>query len=88
MKELVELLAKNIVSKPKAIRIEETTANGQDLIKLSIAPEDMGRVIGRAGRVIKAIRNLLKIKAIKSGRRVYLELTEQDKDRPEPETSH
>lgn len=78
MKKLIEFLAKNIVSQPQDVRVAETQDDGQEIIKLSVSAEDMGKIIGRAGRVIKALRNLLKIKAIKEGRRVYLELTEQN----------
>ena len=89
MKELVEFLAKNIVSEPSAVRIEETKDTTGDLIKLSVASNDMGRVIGKMGKVIKAIRTLLKIKAIRGGRRVYLELVEQNPNRDQaPETSN
>ena len=77
MKELVEFLAKNIVAEPSDVRVEETRQENGEIIKLSVNLADMGKIIGRSGRIIKAIRGLLRIKAIKEGRRVYLELTEQ-----------
>lgn len=83
MKELVEFLAKNIVSQPKEARVEETREPSGDTLKLSVASNDMGKIIGKMGRVIKAIRTLVKIKAIKEGRRVYLELVEQSQEQPE-----
>ena len=76
MKELVEFIAKNIVDTPKEISIEETNENGFDILKLKVAQEDMGKVIGKSGKIIKAIRNMVKIKAIKENKRIRLELVE------------
>ncbi|HEX7456048.1 MAG TPA: KH domain-containing protein [Candidatus Nanoarchaeia archaeon] len=76
MRQLVEFLAKNIVSAPESVKTQESQEGSQQIIKLSVAPDDMGKIIGKSGRVIKAIRALLKIKAIKTGKRVYLELSE------------
>lgn len=78
MKELVEFLAKNIVSDPKSVKLAESTQDSQQIIRLSVASGDMGKIIGKSGRIIKSIRTLLKIKAIKEGKRVYLELAEQE----------
>ena len=79
MKELVELLVKNIVDEPKAVKIKEERDSAGDKIILRVADEDMGKVIGKNGRIIKAIRSILRIKATKENRRVYLELAEQNK---------
>lgn len=78
MKELVEFLVKNIVSDPKSVKLAESTQDSQQIIRLSVASGDMGKIIGKSGRIIKSIRTLLKIKAIKEGKRVYLELAEQE----------
>jgi predicted RNA-binding protein YlqC (UPF0109 family) len=78
MKELVEFLAKNIVSDPKSVKLAESTQDSQQIIRLSVAGGDMGKIIGKSGRIIKSIRTLLKIKAIKEGKRVYLELAEEE----------
>jgi hypothetical protein len=77
MKELVELLTKNIVDQPKEVAVKEESGDLGEKITLKVADEDMGKVIGKNGRIIKAIRTLLRIKAIKEGKRVYLELAEQ-----------
>lgn len=77
MKELIEFLTKNIVSEDSKVKVEESTSESGQLIKFSVAPEDMGKIIGKSGRVIKALRTILKIKAIKEGKRVYLDLENQ-----------
>lgn len=78
MKDLIEFLAKNIVSEVSKVKVEEQAGEGGQVIKLSVAQEDMGKIIGKSGRVIKALRSLLKIKAIKEGKRVYLDLVNKD----------
>ena len=77
MKDLLEYLVKNIVAQPEAVKIEATeTPEGFVNLKLSVAPEDMGMVIGKGGRIIRALRNLVRVKAIKENKRVNVELTE------------
>ena len=78
MKKLVEFLAKNIATQPEKVVVEDTKNESHQVIKLSVADEDMGKVIGKSGRIIKAIRTLLKIKAVKEGERVYLELADRN----------
>ncbi|MBM4433371.1 MAG: KH domain-containing protein [Chloroflexi bacterium] len=74
MKELVEYIAKAIVNLPDKVEVtEETTEQGTNL-KLQVADEDKGRIIGRQGRVAGAIRTLLRVKAAKAGTRVNLEI--------------
>jgi hypothetical protein len=74
MKELVEYIAKAIVNLPDQVVVtEETTEQGTNL-KLQVADEDKGRIIGREGRVAGAIRTLLRVKAAKAGTRVNLEI--------------
>ncbi len=78
MKELVAFLAKNIVSDTKSVKLEESSQDSQKIIRLSVATEDMGKIIGKSGRIIKSIRTLLKIKSIREGERVYLELADKE----------
>lgn len=74
MKELVEYIAKAIVNLPDKVEVtEETNEQGTNL-KLQVADEDKGRIIGRQGRVAGAIRTLLRVKAAKAGTRVNLEI--------------
>ncbi len=75
MKGLVEYIAKSIVTVPDAVVVtEETTADKNVVLKLQVAPEDRGRVIGKQGRVAEAMRTLLRVAAIRAGVRVQLEI--------------
>ena len=74
MKELVEYIVKSIVTEPDKVNIIEEDSDSGLLIKLDVAPEDKGRVIGRQGRVAEAIRTLLRVKAAKDDTRVRLEI--------------
>ena len=74
MKDLLEYIVKSIVAAPDAVKISEETSEDGLLIKLEVAPDDKGRVIGRQGRVAKALRTLLRVKAAKDNTRVRLEI--------------
>ena len=73
-------LAKNILAviltKPEDLEIKEDEEGGIINVSLKVAKEDMGRVIGKDGKIIKAIRNLLRIRAIKEGEKINLSLVE------------
>ena len=74
MKDLLEYIIKSIVAAPDAVKITEETSEDGLLIKLEVAPDDKGRVIGRQGRVAQALRTLLRVKAAKDNTRVRLEI--------------
>jgi predicted RNA-binding protein YlqC (UPF0109 family) len=75
MKELIEYIAKAIVSAPNDVKVsEETTEDNRLVIKLEVAADDKGRVIGKQGRVAEAMRTLLRVAATKAGVRVRLEI--------------
>ena len=77
MKKLLEFIIKSIVDNPKDVKITETKdPSGILLLDLKVNQDDMGKVIGREGNIIKAIRNVLRIKAVKENIRFSLELTE------------
>jgi len=74
MKELVEYIAKSIVNAPDDVVVtEEETEEGVTL-KLQVADDDKGRVIGKQGRIAEAMRSLIRVKAAKAGTRVSLEI--------------
>jgi len=74
MKELLEYIVKSIVTEPDKVNIIEESDDIGLVIKLEVAPEDKGRVIGRQGRVAEAMRTLLRVKAAKDNTRVRLEI--------------
>lgn len=74
MKELVEYIVKSIVNEPDKVSIAEEEGENGLVLKLTVADDDKGRVIGRQGRVAQAIRTLIRVKAAKAGERVSLEI--------------
>ena len=75
MKELVEFIAKSIASEPDEVRVtEEEEEDGRIIVRLEVAPDDKGKVIGRQGRVAQAIRQLIRVAAVKQGTRATLEI--------------
>jgi len=74
MKELIEYIAKSLVDNPDQVQIEEIIGTHSVIYELHVAPEDMGRIIGKEGRVANAMRTLLRVAAIKEGKRAVLEI--------------
>ncbi len=74
MKELVEYIAKSIVNAPDDVVVTEEESEEGTTIKLQVADDDKGRVIGKQGRIAEAIRSLIRVKAAKAGTRVNLEI--------------
>ena len=74
LKELVEFMAKALVSNPGAVVVREIEGASATVYELSVAQEDMGRVIGKQGRVANAMRTLLRVAAVREGKRVTLEI--------------
>ncbi len=76
MKELLEYIITNLVSKPEAVKIDEQAQNSDVNLNLTVDPSDMGLIIGKGGGTIRAIRKLLTVRAIAEGVRVNLQLAE------------
>ena len=74
MKDLVEFMAKALVNEPDAVVVREIEGASATIYELSVAQEDMGRVIGKQGRVANAMRTLLRVAAVQEGKRVTLEI--------------
>ena len=74
MKELVEYIAKSLAASPEAVKVTEVDEGDRLLLRLEVAAEDKGRIIGRQGRVAQAMRTLLRVAAIKKGTRASLEI--------------
>jgi predicted RNA-binding protein YlqC (UPF0109 family) len=74
MKELIEYMAKALVDDPDQVQVEEIEGTSATIYELHVSAEDMGRVIGKQGRVANAMRTLLRAAAARQGRRVTLEI--------------
>ena len=74
MKDLIEYIAKTIADKPDEVVVTETEEDGRVVIRLEVAADDKGKIIGRQGRVVQAMRTLLRVAAVKKGTRVSLEI--------------
>ena len=78
MKELLITLAQGLVDDPEAVNVvvDEPDENGVIFYHLRVAPDDMGRVIGKQGRIAKAIRTIMKSAAIRAGEKISVEIDE------------
>ena len=74
MKELVEIIAKSLVDAPDEVVVTETTDDDTIKIELSVAPEDMGKVIGKQGRIAMAIRTVVKAASSKADKKVIVDI--------------
>lgn len=76
MKELVEYVARSLVDNKDAVTVEETVGPEATILELHVAPEDMGKVIGRQGRIAKEIRTVIKSVAMRDGKRVTVDIVD------------
>ena len=76
MKELVEVIAKSLVEHPDEVVVTETENEKNILVELRVAPSDMGKVIGKQGRIAKAIRSVVKAASSKEHKKVVVEILE------------
>ena len=74
MKVLVEVLAKSLVDHPEQVTVTETEQDNEILLTLKVASEDMGKVIGKQGRIAKAIRAMVKAAASRTDKKVIVEI--------------
>ena len=74
MKELLETIAKSLVTNPDAVSVNEIDHGDSIVLELSVAQEDMGKVIGRQGRIAKAIRAVMKAASLKENKKVSVEI--------------
>ena len=76
MKELLTYIVQNLVEKPDEVSVTEREANGETVFEVRVADGDMGKVIGRQGRIVKEIRILMKDVAKRKGKKVSVEIME------------
>ena len=74
MKDLVEGIAKSLVDNPEEVHVNEVQGEQDLILELRVAPEDMGKVIGKQGRVAKAIRTVVKAAALNENQKVVVEI--------------
>ncbi|MBO6106893.1 MAG: KH domain-containing protein [Stomatobaculum sp.] len=74
MKELVEVIARALVDHPDQVSVKETEREDAIVVELSVAPTDMGKVIGKSGKIARAIRSVVKAASVQSEKKVIVEI--------------
>jgi hypothetical protein len=74
VKEILEFIARNLVDTPDAVRVTEERDDGVLVLRLEVDPDDVGKVIGKGGRIARAIRSVMRAAAVKSGTTVTVEI--------------
>ena len=74
--ELLEYLVRQLVDEPQAVRVESTRREDATVLELHVAPDDVGKVIGRQGRIARALRTVVRASAARDRERVLLEIVE------------
>ena len=74
MQDLIEYIAKSLASKPEEVKVTSEMDDARLILRLEVAEEDKGKIIGRQGRVAQAMRTLLRVAAVKDGTRAVLEI--------------
>ena len=76
MKEILEVVIKNLVEEPNAVSIEEVSNEKETILKVKVSEKDMGRVIGKQGRMAKSIRTVMKAVAVKKNEKISIEFVD------------
>jgi predicted RNA-binding protein YlqC (UPF0109 family) len=77
MEEILTYLARELVDNPDQVRVERIEReDGELLLELHVAPEDVGKVIGKQGRIARALRTVVKASSVRAGRRVHVEIAD------------
>jgi predicted RNA-binding protein YlqC (UPF0109 family) len=74
VEELLAYLARNLVSRPDEVRVVRSERDGAVLLELHVAPDDVGKVVGKGGRIARALRTVVRAGGVREGRRVLLEI--------------
>ncbi len=78
MRDFVEFVVRSVATRPEQVEVEESEQAGVRVFRVRVAPEDVGRVIGRQGQVIQAMRTILRAVAARRGERVQVELAREE----------
>lgn len=76
MRELLEYLAKALVDHPEQVQVQETVTDTTVVLELTVAKDDIGKVIGKQGRIARALRTIVKASAVKNGKRAIVEIVD------------
>lgn len=76
MKDLLEVLAKSLVDMPEQVQVTENKGDDALRLELRVAPEDIGKVIGKQGRIAKAIRTIVKANALRENKKVFVDINQ------------
>ena len=76
MKDLLEYLAKSLVDHPEDVQVQETETDTTVVLELTVAKDDIGKVIGKQGRIARALRTIVKASAVKNGKRAIVEIVD------------
>lgn len=76
MKDLLEYLAKSLVDHPEDVSVQETETDTTVVLELTVAKDDIGKVIGKQGRIARALRTIVKASAVKNGKRAIVEIVD------------
>jgi len=76
VRDLLDYLARRLVDEPDAVRVEEVEEDGALVLRLHVAADDVGKVIGRQGRIARALRTLVRAGGAHEGRRIVLEIVD------------
>lgn len=74
MRELVEFIARTLVDQPDAVEVREVEGERTIVIEVKVAPDDVGKIIGRQGRIVNALRTVVRAAAVRTGKRVTVEI--------------
>jgi uncharacterized protein len=85
MNDLLDLILKHITTHPEEVTIDTADENGVTVYTINVAADDMGRVIGKDGKVIRAIRSLAHVIAVRQGKRFRIKLADEEVQTTEPE---
>ncbi len=76
MRDLLEYLAKSLVDHPEEVQVNETETDTTVVLELTVAKDDIGKVIGKQGRIARALRTIVKASAVKNGKRAIVEIVD------------